>query len=160
MSEVQKIKDLTPQFQFVVLINSNIIEQILTQIICVEIAKDWSKSLDFVDYFEKLRFSNKIDLAKIILKNNHPKILKNYSNFFAELENVKKWRNEIAHNPIAYERDSNEQNARLVFGHKEIIKQRRLTEKQMRSIMKKAEKCTLDVRNIWTLIGKTKGLSF
>lgn len=174
MSELQKIKDLTPHFYFDIMNNSNIIDEILVQIICVEAVKNWSKNLDFVNYFEKLGLENKIKLAKIILKHNHPDIFKKYSSFFRDIEDVKKWRDDIAHRPIEYQRDSNEQHARLVYHKKEIPDprkfterqwriiqwQRGLTERQMQGIMKKSGKCVKDVREIWTLIGKTKNLRF
>jgi len=163
MTELERITELTPKFQYTVLININIIDSIITEIICVDVtkdAKDISKRIEFGNYFETFGFQSKLDLLKIILKTNHLDILKKYPDFFSELGDVKKWRDSIAHSPIAFERDSNENNARLILGHRKIKKQKRLTEKQMLSIMKKAEKCTEDTRKIFSLIGMTKGLRF
>jgi len=163
MSELERIQKLTPNFVYTVFVHTNIIDDMITEIICVAIttdAKDILKRIEFGNYFENFRFQSKLDLLEVILKTNHPDILKKYPNFFTELADVKKWRDSIAHSPFAFERDSDEKNAKLILGHRRIKKQKRLTEKQMLDIMKKVEKYANDTREILRLIGKTKGLRF
>lgn len=163
MTELERIKELTPKFQLTVLGNINTIEQFINEIIDVDFTKDPKdiyKRVEFFKYFEQLNLHSKIDLLKIILKVNHPDIFKKYPNFFVELGDVKKWRDSIAHNTITYERDSTEKNARLILNHPVIKKQKKLSERQMQGIMKKVEKCTEDTRNIWISVGMSKGLKF
>lgn len=163
MSEVERISKLLPKFVQTVLVNMNIIDNFLLEMISVEITKDAEdieKRIQFADYFEKSRFQNKVDLLEIILKNNHPDIFEKFPNFFTELNHMKEYRNAIAHFTIHFERDSDEKNAKLVLHHRKINKQKRLTEEEMLEIMQKVVKCTEDTRNIFTLIGKTKGLRF
>lgn len=163
MNEVDRIKILAPNFYFTVVNYINIIDTTILEIICVAIttdAKDIVKRTEFGNYFENFKFQSKSELLEIILKVNYSDILKKYPNFFANLVEIKKWRNSIAHSPVHYERDSNEKNAKLVLHNRKIKKQKKLSEKQMLEIMKKVEKYTDDTREILRLIGKTKGLRF
>jgi len=163
MTELERVKELTPKFQLTVLNNINIIDSTLLEIICVDVTKnaeDIRKRIGFGNYFEKLGLQSKIDLVKIILESNNPDIFKQFPNYFDELNNLKVYRNSIAHSSIAFERDSNEENAKLILQQRKIIKTKKLSEKDMLDIMNRVTKCTEDTRKIFTLIGKTKGLRF
>jgi len=163
MTELEKIKELTPKFQLSILNNVNIIDNILLEIICVDVtkdAKDIRKRIKFGNHYEKRSFQKKIDLVKVILETNHPNILKKHPKFFDELAFVKRYRNSLSHSSIHWERETDEKNVKLVLHHRTIKKQVRLSRRQMLNIMKKAEKCTDDTRKIFSLIGKTKGLRF
>ena len=164
MTELERVKELTPKFQLTVLLCANRIETVITEMISVEVCKkpkDIYKRVEFFNYFEdNFRLQYKIDLLKIILKNNHPGIFKKFPNYFNQLNEVKKIRNSIAHSEVQYERDSNEKNAKLILHHPRIKKQMKLKEKQMLNIIKKAEKVSEDTRKIWILVSKSKGLRF
>lgn len=163
MSEVDKIKALVSDFYFTLVNNINIIDFTLPEIISIDITedpKDTSKRVEFIKYLHNLNFENKIQLLKIILKTNHPDILRTYPNYFGELSSVKVYRNAIAHSPIHYERDSQEKHAKLVLEHIKIKDSKYLSERQMQGILKVVKRCTDDTRGILKLVGKTKGLKF
>ena len=125
MTELERIKELTPKFQLTVLTGINGIETMVTEMISVDFCKeaqDVYKRVKFFNYFEdNFRLHSKIGLLKIILENNHPDILKEFPNFFEELDEIKQIRNTIAHNEVQYERDSDtEENASLVLHHPRI----------------------------------------
>lgn len=163
MTDVEKIQELVPQFYFTVMNNTNIIDNLLLEIISLDIPKNpknIKNRIRFANFFEKLGFHNKIELVKIILQTNYPDIFQKYPNYFQELSDVKEFRDSIAHLPIHFERDSNEQHAKLVFHHRIIANQKRLTKRRMEGIMKTVKKCTDDTRKIFTLVGKTKDLRF
>jgi len=162
-SELERIKDLTVKFHYNVFVYTNIIDGTLLEILSLELTKEAHnirKRIAFGDYFENFTFQEKIDFLKVILDTNHQGILKKFPDFFAELGDVKKWRDIIAHSPVAFIRDSNEENARLILSHRKIKKQKFLTERQMQGIIKKVKKCNSDTRKILSLIGKTKGLNY
>jgi len=135
----------------------------ITEMISVDFckeAKNIYKRVEFFKYFEQFNLQSKIDLLKIILKNSHVEIFNQFPNFFIEFGEIKKMRDSIAHNTTAYEADPQGEQAKLILHHPIIKKQKKLTEKQMLGIMKKAEKCVKDTRKILSLIGKTKELNF
>jgi hypothetical protein len=163
MSELDKIKALVPNFYFDVVNGINVIDSTIRVIIGVDLtrdAKNPEKRVEFELYFDQVGFQNKIRLLKIILKENYPDILKKYPNYFAELGNVKGYRDSIGHSPVYYERDSNEQNAKLVIPNIIYKKQKKLSKRQMDGILKTVEKCINDTREILRLIGKAKNLNF
>ncbi len=163
MNELEKIRELTPEFQGMILSNINIIEQMLNETIAFDICndpRDIYKRVEFFNYFENFNLQSKIDLVKIILKNNYPRILKKFPLFFTELGDVKKMRDTIAHNTIAYEANSKGENAKLLLSHPIIKKQRKLTRKNMIGLMKKVEKIREDTKSIWSLVGRENGLNY
>jgi hypothetical protein len=164
MTELERVKALTPKFQLTVLLGVNGIDTMITEMIGVDFCKeadDIYKRVDFFNYFINSTINLKIDLLKIILKNNHPEILAKFPNYFADLEEIQQMRNSIAHNTVAYERDSSTgENASLILHHPRIKRQKKLREKQMLEVIKKTEKVSEETRKLWILIGKTKGLKF
>ena len=163
MTEIEEVKELTPKFLLGVLSNINRIESMITEMISIDVSKkpkDIYKRVEFFKYFEQFNLHSKIELLKIILKNNHPDILKKFPNFFDELSEVKKMRNSIAHNTVAYEADPKGEKAKLLLQHPIIKKQQKLTKRKMQGIIVKAEKISEDTRKIWSLVGKSKGLRF
>jgi|SaaInlV_200m_DNA_6_1039755.scaffolds.fasta_scaffold03508_4 hypothetical protein len=163
MSELKRIQELTPKFQGTILSTVNSIETILNEIIAVDIThdpKDIYKRVHFFKYFENFGLQNKIELVKLILTINYPKILEKFPLFFTELGDVKKMRDTVAHNYIAYEADPQGEKAKLLLEHPIIKKQRKLTERQMQGLIKKVEKIIGDARKIHKLVGKTKSLNF
>ncbi|MGI9566912.1 MAG: hypothetical protein ACR2LL_07870, partial [Nitrosopumilus sp.] len=106
MTEIERIREMTPKFQGTILSTINSIETALNEIIAVDITRepeDVCKRVHFFKYFENFGLQNKIKLTKIILTINHPKILEKFPIFFTELGDVKKMRDTIAHNYVAYE---------------------------------------------------------
>jgi hypothetical protein len=163
MTDLDRIKKLTPEFRLTILSNINQIETMITEMISVDFCKnanDVYKRVEFFNHFEKSTLQNKIDLLKIILRNNNPTIFKQFPNFFIELGEVKKMRDSIAHNTVAYEADPQGGHAKLLLHHSIIKKQQDLTERKMKGLMKKAEKIMQDTRKIWILVGNTKSLNF
>ena len=75
MTELERIKELTPKFQLTVLGNINTIEQFINEIIGVDFTKDPKdiyKRVEFFKYFESFSLKSKVDLLQIILKVNYP----------------------------------------------------------------------------------------
>jgi len=71
MTELERIKELTPKFQLTVLSSINRIETMIAEMISVDFCKeadDIYKRVSFFNYFEdNLRLQNKIDLLQTIL---------------------------------------------------------------------------------------------
>ncbi len=163
MTELERIKELTPKFQGTILSTINSIETVLNEIIAVDIThdpRDDYERVHFFKYFENLGLQNKIELTKIILTINYPKILEKFSIFFTELGDIKKTRDTIAHNYVAYEADPKGEKAKLLLEHPIIKKQRKLTEKQMLGLMKKVQKIRDDTQKIHVLVGIANGHKF
>lgn len=163
MTELKRIQELTPKFQGNILSTINSIETTLNEIIAVDIThdpKDIHKRVHFFKYFENLGLNNKIELTKLILRINYPKIFKSFPIFFTELGDVKKMRDTIAHNYVAYEADPKGEKAKLLLEHPIIKKQRKLTEKQMLGFMKKVQKVRVEAQKIHKLVGKENALNF
>lgn len=139
--------------------NTIIVEERLTNIICMTIAKQRSDIEKLLDYFERFGFDNKVELVKIILECNHPEILQKYPEMFTQIGQIQYWRNRLAHLNRHYEMDSEGKNAKFVLHHRKIAKQERLTEKKMRGIMSMAEKCNIDVAGVEMSVAKEKGFS-
>ena len=165
MTKVDRIKELAPKFQLTVLSGVNRIETMIAETISVDFCKqseDIYKRVEFFKYFEdRLTLKPKIDLFKIILKNNHPDIMKKFPKYFDDLEEIKGLRDTIAHNETQYEWDSTfDTTANLILHHPIIKRQRKLSENDMLDMMKKTEKVSNDTNEIRIWIGRTKGLRF
>ncbi|HWP78171.1 MAG TPA: hypothetical protein VNL34_00795 [Candidatus Nitrosotenuis sp.] len=83
---------------------------------------------------------------------NHPGISQKYPNFFIEFGEIKIMRDSIAHNTVAYEADHQVEHAMLHLHHLIITKQKKLTKRKMKGLMKKAVKCTDDAREAWSSV--------
>ena len=153
-----QIRQKSEEFSFNVVTYTIQLEEILTTIICLQLSKDWLKMSSYMDYFDNVGINNKINLAEIILKTNHPNILKKYPKIFAQIKNIKDLRNLVAHRNRHYEMDSEGKNPKFVFHHRKIKKQIRLTEEQMTMRVKKIEKCLGDLTKVQNLFGKDFGL--
>lgn len=165
MTELERIKELTPKFTLDVLSNINRSETMITEMISVDFCKDASdiyKRVNFFNYFsDRVTLQPKLDLLKIILENNHPDVLKQYPDYFTEIDQIKQIRNKVAHNTIAYERDAETgENASLILANPRNKREKKLREQDMLDIIKIAEKISKNTKEIWVLIGKSKGIRF
>jgi len=151
------IRESSREFSFNVVTYSIQLEEIMTNIICLELSKDWLEMESFEDYFDKVSFENKINLAETILKNNHPKTLKKFPKIFANVRQVKKIRNQLAHRNRHYEVNPQGKNAKFVLHHRKIKKQIRLSEKEMTKQIEKIEKCLNDMHKVQDLFAKDFG---
>ena len=154
-----KIRDLSKIFAFQIMTHTIIVEERLTNIICMSITNQRTNIEKFLDYFERgIGLDSKIELTKVILECNHPTVLQKYPTIFTQIGQIKKWRNLLAHLNRHYEVDSSSSNAEFVLNHRKITKQERLTEKKMRAIMLMAEKCNSQMAEIEKLVAKEKGI--
>jgi len=156
----KKIRDLSENFQFKIIVNSNMIDQFLTMIICTELTKKWNSMTEFLDYFEEVAFKRKIDLVKIILKTNYPEIYKKYSGIFTTLGEIKKIRDRIAHDQLTYDTSEG-----LIIFSPMIVRydknyetnETKLSEKKIISLMQMSEKCKEKIKELRNLIGEANG---
>ena len=150
-----RIRDLSKMFAFQIMTHTITIEERLTDIICMAIDKKRANVPKFLDYFDNIGLDKKIDLAKLILECNYPKIWQKYPHIFGTVGQIKKWRNDLAHLNRYFEINHMENNETyLVLHNRTTSKQEKLTEKKMYRIMQMAEKCSLDMMIITKLVNE------
>ncbi len=154
-----EIKKMSKEFLFSVVKHSVHIEDVMTTIICLELSKDWLKTKNFTDYYDNVSFENKINLSEIILKSNHPNILKKFPKIFLEIREIKKLRNSLAHNDRYYLASVDGSEHKFVLHPRKIGKQMEFTKSEMIKQTKKAEKCLKDVWKVQDLFAKDFGYS-
>lgn len=153
-----KFRQISKEFSFNVITRAIQLEEIMTTIICLELSKNWMKIDPYMDYFDNFGFDSKIKLSEIILKTNHPEILKKYPKIFASVREMKDLRNKLAHLNRYFETDSEDKYTEFVLHHKKIEKQIKFTEKQMLQYDGKMRKWVGDMRRILHLIGNDFGI--
>ena len=155
---INSIKKLSEEFQFKILIYSNNIDRDLTMIICMELAKEWSEMVNFIDHYQNVIFSRKIKLVNTILKSNYPDIYEKYPDVFIQIGQIKAIRNKIAHFLSSYL--ANDDGSKTWFVLSPLIvrenenKEQQLSEEEMRGFMEMVEICSSNVREIMVLVGK------
>jgi hypothetical protein len=156
----RRIRELSEKFQFKIFIDSNMIDRFLTEIISMELTTKWSSLTEFLYYFGDVAFRRKIDLFKIILKNNYPNIYKKYPSIFTTLGEIKKIRDRIAHDQLTYDTAEG-----LIIFSPMVVRydknyetnETKLSEKKIMSLMRMSEKCKERIRELRDLIGKASG---
>ena len=153
-----KIRQVSKEFSFNVVTYTIQLEEILTMIICLELSKDWMKMPSYMDYFENMAIERKIDLAKIIITINHPKILKKFPKIFNEIKDIKELRNKLSHRNRHYLMNYETKDGKFVLSHRKINKAIILTEEQMLKETQKIEKCFENMHKLLNLFGKDFGI--
>lgn len=163
MNQLEKIQKLTPEFQGTILSTLNYIEVALTEIIAVDITDKPEKieeRVQFFQFFEEMTLERKIGLVNLILKINYPSIYTGHPDYYAELNDLRKIRNTIAHNYVAFEANSDKTKAYLLLESPIVKKKIKLSERKMRGLMKKAEKVKSDTISIHKYVGQMNQLIF
>lgn len=153
-----KFRQMSKEFSFNVVTRAIQLEEIMTTIICLELSKNWMKMEPYMDYFDNIGLDNKIDLSEIILKTNHPKILKKYPKIFENVREIQKLRNKLVHQNRHFEMNSDEVYTDFVLYHRKIKKQVKFSEKQMLQYNQKLRESVGAMRRILDMFGKDFGL--
>ena len=153
-----KIRQASKEYSFNVVTYTIQLEEILTMIICLELSKDWMKMSPYMDYFEKMVIERKIELAKIILENNHSEVFKKFPKIFNEIKNIKELRNKLSHRNRHYTINYETKDTKFVLAHRKINKSVILSEERMLKDTKKIEKCLEDMHKLLNLFGKDFGI--
>lgn len=132
------------------------IDRFLTEIICMEVTTKWSNLTEFLHYFGDVAFKRKIDLFKIILKNNYPDTYKKYSGIFTTLGEIKTIRDRIAHDHLSYNTDGKIIFSPMIVRYNKNMETNEtiLSEKKVISLMEMSEKCKTTIYDIRTIIEK------
>ena len=151
------IKKISKEFSFSVVTKSIQLEEIMTTMICLELSKDWLKMENFIDYFDRVTFDNKITLAETILKSNHSSILKKFPKIFSKIREIKDLRNNLAHRDRYYLASVDGSELKFVLHHRKRGKQIEFTKSEMIKQSKKIEKCVKDMWEVQNLFAKDFG---
>lgn len=158
---INSIKKLSEEFQFKIFVYSSNIDRDLIIIICMELIKKWSDMVNFIDYFQEVAFSRKIELVKIILNSNYPEIYKKYSTIFTQMGQIKSIRDKIAHFIPSYSTNGDGSETSYVLSPMIVRidehKEEKFSEMKMQGLMRMAEECSKTIREITVSIGKTHG---
>jgi len=158
----EEMKKTLPDFERGVISTLNHIEIQLTEIISVDICEEpkiVEQRADFFKYFDEMVLERKINLVKLILKNNYPNILKKYPDYIANLHNLRTIRNKIAHNTRTFTKSENK--IWLTLSHPVIKKSSEdITLGKMKGLIKKSEKVATQTQEIRKSIGISNKLKF
>jgi hypothetical protein len=154
----KQTRNLSNEFVSKILVYAIVIEQQLTQIICRQLTKEVIDITDFVEYFDDVAFERKILLVELILRHNYPQLFTEYKVTFSQIKQIKDVRNRISHHSRSYAYDGKKTSyvlshtiVRLERNSKgELIEKNveKYTEKKMRGLMKMAETCDAEIREL------------
>ena len=160
----QMTRDLSVSFREKILVYAIGIEQQLTTIIISRFTKNPLEMVDYILYFEKTSFERKIELVNLILKSDHPNLLKEYKITLQQLNQIRDIRNRLSHHHSSYVYDGKSTDFVLSPNVVKLKKNskgfwvgkndKRFTVKEMKGLMKMVEECDSKIREIVEKITK------
>lgn len=159
MKDVEnQIITLTKLFAFKVLTYTINTEELLKIIICISTATKSSSIEKFAEYYDEISLDKKIGLARVILENDYPEILARYPKVFTQINELKRWRNLLAHINRYFVTDHTNNRSHFVIEGRKTSQQEELTEDKMHKIMLEAEKCYNVIAQIMIDVANKKGV--
>jgi len=150
-----EFRRISENFTFYVVEYASQIDGYFSSIILVDLVRDHKQYKDYLAYYQKQNFESKKRLVKIILQSYYTEYLEKYPNLFNDIDNIQKYRNDLAHHSKHYLSHS-DGSYTFVLANPIIGKEIHITKLDMEDTLQKFEKTSGEVREIEEVVAKDR----
>jgi len=150
-----EFRRISENFTFYVVEYASQIDGLFNSIILVDLVRDHKQYKDYLAYYQKQGFESKKKLVKIILQSYYTSCLEKYSNIFNDIENVQKYRNDLAHHSKHYLSHS-DGSYTFILANPIIGKEIHISKSDMAETLQKFQKTIDEIREIEQIVSKDR----